>query len=207
MKTIAVKGELRTDLGKVANKTIRREGKVPAVLYGGDTVTHFATTSKDVRDLVYTGEFRIAEVEVDGKKEKAILKDVQFHPVTEEILHIDFLRLIDGHPVKVYVPLRFKGNAIGVRNGGKLIQTLRRVHIKTLPENMVSELLADVSQLKMGQSLRVRDIEVDENTEILMSPSVPIVSVEIPRALRSAASAAAKEAKAGGGGTAEAAEE
>mgnify|MGYP006267859913 CR=1 FL=1 len=194
MEVITINGEKRTETGKKSSRNIRLQGKVPAVLYGGDEVVHFAVDPNNVKGLIYTPNFKLAEIEVDGTSHKAILKDYQMHPVTDEVTHIDFLRLVDGTPVKVDVPIRFKGVAPGVKSGGKLQRNVRRVRIKTTPEHLVDELLVDVSGLEMGQSIRVRDIAPNDNIEIMTNPSVPVGQVVVPRAMRSAATAAAKEA-------------
>lgn len=191
MKIVAVKGQLRSDLGKQSAKAVRREKQIPCVLYGGDEVLHFSTSQHDVKDIVYTPDFKIAEIQVDGTTYRCILKDVQFHPVTDEILHIDFLRLIDGTPIKIELPVRFKGTAPGVKSGGKVMRKVRRVKVKTLPEKLVDELLLDVSKLHMGDSIRVRDIQTVEGMEILSSPGIPVATVEVPRAMRSMPAAAA----------------
>lgn len=194
MKVVAVNGDIRTSLGKKETKVVRSESKIPCVLYGGKEVTHFSVVFNEVRDLVYTPDFNIAEITLDGQSCKAILKEIQFHPVTDEIRHMDFLRLIDGHPIKIELPLRFKGVSPGVKNGGKLQQNLRRVRVKTTPENMVGELVLDISELKLGDSVRVRDIEAIEGIEVMNPPGTPIATVETPRALRSETSAAEKAA-------------
>ncbi|MCB0586988.1 MAG: 50S ribosomal protein L25 [Phaeodactylibacter sp.] len=202
MEVVAISGQLRTDLGKTATKAVRNGGKIPCVLYGGDEVIHFSTSLKEVRDLIYTPDFKIAEVSIDGQSYKCFVKDIQWHPVTDAIVHLDFLRLIEGVPVKVEVPLHFKGTSPGVKNGGKLIQKLRRVKIRTTPEHLVGELQVDISKLELNQSIRVRDIDRGrENIDVLNSPGVPVASVEVPRALRSATAAAEKA------GVAESAEE
>ncbi|MBK7409378.1 MAG: 50S ribosomal protein L25 [Saprospirales bacterium] len=185
MKTVAINGTLREELGKKGAGSVRREERVPCVMYGGDKVIHFSTTIGDLRHLVYTPDFKTAEVTVDGKSYRAILKDVQFHPVTDSVIHADFLQLIDGHPIKVELPVRFKGVSPGVKSGGKLLAQLRRVLVKTTPEKLVEELLVDISKLGLGQSIRIRDIKALDGLEVLMSPSVPVAMVEIPRALRS----------------------
>ncbi len=199
MEVIAVNGSNRAGLGKKHAKSVRREGKIPCVMYGGKEVIHFSVDFLNVRDLIYTPDFKLAEISLDGNTYKCILKDYQMHPVSEEILHIDFLRLVEGHTVKVNVPIRFKGTPAGVKEGGKLQQSLRRALIKTKPEYLVDELLVDVTSLTLGQSVRVRDIETNDNIELLNSPSVPVASVEIPRALRSASAAAEEEAGLVGG--------
>ena len=192
MQSIAISGNPRVELGKVATKTNRTEGVIPCVLYGLDELAHFTVTAKDVRYLVYTPDFKIAELSLEGKTYRTILKDVQFHPISEAILHIDFLKLTEGQPVKVDVPLRLVGSAPGVKSGGRLIQPVRKVKIKCLPETLVDQVQLDISGLDLGQTSRVRDIIAQEGIEIMMSPSIPAVTIEIPRALRSAATAEAK---------------
>ena len=186
MRTIAIAGETRENNSRQNLKSLRKEGKIPCVLYGGNEVYHFSVAPNDVKHLIYSPEFKIVDLDVNGSKMQCILKETQFHPVTDEIMHIDFLRLSEGVPVRVDVPVAFSGIAPGTRAGGKLIKKLRKVKIKTTPENLVDELILDVSKLKLGQSVRVRDIKVNENVEILSNMATPIASVEIPRALRSA---------------------
>ena len=186
MLTIQIKGELRTETGKRASRAARRSGLVPCELYGGKENIHFSVSPKSLKDLVYTPEFHVAEVEVDGKVHNCIMKSIQFHPVSEEILHVDFLKLEAGRSVKVEVPVRFSGVAPGVKAGGKLTQKEHRVSIKTTPENLIEDVTLDISKLKLGQSIRVRDIKVGEEIEILNNPSIPLASVTIPRALKSA---------------------
>ncbi len=195
MQVVNIKGELRTDLGKKGAKATRDNGQIPCVLYGGKEVVHFSTTLNEIRNLIYTPDFKVAQIEVDGKPFRCIVKEKQFHPVNDQIIHLDFLRLEEGHPVKVNVPVRFKGTSPGVKSGGKLIQNVRTVKIKALPENIVDELTVDISSLELGQSIRVRDVNPGEGVEVITAPGVPIATVEIPRALRSAQQAAAAPAK------------
>lgn len=195
MEIVAVKGQVRTDVGKKASKAVRKEGRVPCVVYGTQDTLHFSIDPKEVKSLVYTPAFKLAEVELDGTTHKCIIRDIQFHPVTDEIVHIDFLALTDGQKVKVELPVGFKGVSPGMKLGGKLQQNLRRVKIKTTPEHLVDQLVLDVSHLELGQSVRVRDIKVGEGIEIMSPAGTPIATVEIPRALRSATSAASKEAE------------
>ncbi|MEY2950236.1 MAG: 50S ribosomal protein L25 [Saprospiraceae bacterium] len=192
MNVVAVQGQERGTLGKKASKSDRRSEIIPCVLYGGDQPVHFTTTGKEVKNLIYTGDFKLAELEIGGKKVKSIVKEVQFHPVTDKIMHIDFLRLIDDTPIKVELPVRFRGTSPGVRIGGKLIQNLRKVKVKTLPKDLVDHVLIDISSLELGQSIRVRDIDANEGVEIMNAPGIPVATIEIPRAMRSAATAAAK---------------
>lgn len=191
MQTVAINAQARPELGKKATKSYRNQGLIPCVMYGNGKAIHFTTTLNEVKSTIYTPDFKIVEVSLDGEIHKCILKEVQYHPTKDNILHIDFLQLIEGNPVKLEVPLRFFGNSPGLKAGGKLVQSIRRIKIKTLPANIVDELKLDISGLELGQSIRVRDIKVDENIEILIPGGTPVALIEIPRALRAAAAAAA----------------
>lgn len=190
METITIKGNLRKDLGKKATKAIRREALVPCELYGGSENVHFSTTKKDLKGIVYTPNLYKAGIEVDGKTYEAILKDIQFHPVTDEILHVDFQELVEGTIIRTEVPVRPVGTAVGVKVGGKLLMNVRKLKVKTTPENLKDKIEINVSKLKLGQSFKVRDIE-DTGMQIMNAPSIPIAAVEIPRSLRSEDSKAA----------------
>jgi large subunit ribosomal protein L25 len=190
MKTVAVAGKIRSAVGKKAAKAVRNNGEIPCVLYGGGKEIHFSTTLKEVKDLIYSPDFKLAEINLDGQSYKGILKETQFHPVTDEIVHVDFLQLVEGRKIKVEIPIKFTGTSAGLKSGGKLLQNVRRVKIKTTPEHLVDELTLDISSLGLGQSIRVRDIATHKGIEILNSPGIPLATVEIPRALRSATAAA-----------------
>ena len=192
MEVVTINGNVREAKGKSNASATRKEGRIPAVIYGTDGNTHLTLDPMDMRPLVYTPQFKLAEVNVDGNAQKCIVKDVQFHPVTDEILHVDFLKLEDGRMVKVEVPVNITGVAPGVKVGGKLIKKLRKVKIKTLAENLISSMDLDVSTLELGSSRRVRDIAPVDGVQIMNAPGIPVASVEIPRALRSAQDAAAK---------------
>lgn len=197
MKTIALAGTPRTEVGKKSTKALRNEGLVPCVLYGGENAVHFSVTPMALRDLIYTNEFTTAAVEVDGTTYSAIIKDVQFHPITDTIMHVDFLQLEEGKVVKAEIPLRLVGTAVGVKVGGVLMQKLRKIKVKTTPDKLSATLSVDVSELTLGKSIRVRNIQVQDGIEIMNAGGIPVASVEIPRALRSAeAKAAAEEAQA-----------
>ena len=185
MNTIKLAVQSRAEVGSKSARDLRNEGRIPCVMYGGKDSKHFSTTLNDVRSLIYTPDFVIAEIEVDGATHRAIVKDVQFHPVTESIEHIDFRELMDGTPVKVELPVRFRGTSPGVKNGGKLMQLLRRVKVKMDPANMIDQLVLDISGLKLGSSIRVRDIDLSEGVEIMSAPGIPVASVVVPRALLS----------------------
>ena len=186
MDTVSIKGEKRTEGGKVATKNLRKLGKIPCVVYGGDTNVSFSTIKKEVKPLIFTSDFKLAEVSIDGEVHKCILKDVVFHPVTDEIVHMDFLKLTAGHSVKVEVPLQFVGASPGVMQGGKLIQQIRRIKIKATPENLVDKLTVDISTLELGDAVRVNEIFPVEGVEIINNGAIPVATVEVPRALKSA---------------------
>lgn len=197
MNTVTVNGKARTELGKKATKAVRKEGLIPCVMYGAGDPVHFTTNAKEVKSLIYTPAFKTAELNIDGKAQKAIVKSVQYHPVTENIEHIDFLALVEGNSVKVELPVRFEGTSPGVRAGGKLVQSMRRIKVKTTPADLVDVLTLNIGELELGQAIRVRDIQAIDGIEIMSEPATPVAIVEIPRALRSAATAAAKAEKAG----------
>ncbi|MFZ4542651.1 MAG: 50S ribosomal protein L25 [Saprospiraceae bacterium] len=184
MANVVINGVLRDSTGKKSSKLARANDDVPVVMYGPKEVIHFTAKVADFKTLIYTPEFKIAEVLVGDKKYRTILKAKQFHPISEALLHVDLLILTDGHPVKYEIPVNFVGSSPGVKVGGKFAHKLRRIKVKSLPENMVTELTASISSLELGQSLRVRDIEVTAGIEIMSQPATPIASVEIPRALR-----------------------
>ena len=192
MNTIAFSATPRSGTGKKATKAVRASGQIPCVLYGGDTNIQFTTTHKDIKGLIYTPDFNLAEITIDGTPHKCIIKDAQFHPVLESVIHLDFLKLEEGRMVKVEVPIRFKGVSPGVKLGGKMQQTLRRIKIKTTPDKIVDTLFVDISELSLGDSARVRDLEVPEGIEVLNSPGIPVVSVVVPRVLKTADEEAAE---------------
>ena len=189
MKVVSLNGEPRKELGKKGSKAIRNAGLIPSVLYGGDEPIHFSIGPKEVKNIIYTPEFKVADITIDGNTYRAILKDVQYHPVTDAIRHLDFLQLAEGKSVKLEVPVKFVGSAPGVKVGGKLQQALRRVKIKTTLENIVDQVTLDVSDLELGQAIRIKDIQPQEGVEILNSPGIPVATIETPRALKSATAA------------------
>lgn len=186
MEIIAIKGHSKDNSGKQAAKTVRRSGMVPAVMYksGGGEATHFCISPTEFRHLVYTPKFKLAEIEINGKKHKCIVKDIQFHPVSEAVLHMDFLELVSGVAFKASVPLRFSGTSPGVKAGGKFITTLRKINILTTPDKVVDEVVADISNMDLGDTIRIRDIRKPDGVMITNNGSIPIANVEVPRALR-----------------------
>lgn len=187
MEVVKINVESRDQLGKKASTQIRKDGKIPAVMYSKKNgVTHFTTKHGDVKSMVYTPQFKLAELTLDGKTSKAIIKDIDFHPVTDEIVHMDFLELVDGQPLIAEIPVAFKGVSPGVKGGGKLITTLRKVKVKATPEVLVDTLEVSIDELELGFAVRVKDIDVPEGIQIMVDGAMPVANVEVPRALKSA---------------------
>ena len=183
MKTLEIIGYKRANLGKSDAKRLRTEGKVPCVLYGGKEQLHFETPMINFRDLVYTSDAHFVNISVDGNQAQAILQDIQFHPVSEIIMHADFLELTPGKALTMDIPVRTKGNAPGVAEGGKLYINQKYLLVKALPKDMPEEILVDISSLKLGSSIKVGEIETGE-FEIVTSELVSLISVETPRTIR-----------------------
>ena len=183
MKTIEIIGYKRANLGKTESKHLRAEGNAPCVLYGGKEQIHFHTPMYLFKDLLYSSEVAFVKLNIEGEIYSAILQDVQFHPVSEVILHADFLQLDEKKPIKMDIPVKFKGVAPGIQAGGKLVQKLRKVTLKALPANMPDEIVVSVSGLLLGKSVKVGAIKED-NFEILNNKFVSLATVAIPRALR-----------------------
>lgn len=195
MKTIVVEGQLREELGKSSTNNLRKAGQVPCVVYGTEENLHFYTTPFSVRDLLFTNEFRQVTVKLGEKELLCIVKDVHFHPVTDRILHMDFQALKPKTAVKVEMPIRLQGVSEGQKVGGTLVQKMRQVKVKMMPEAMLPYLSVDISAMALGKSIRVRDIQVTEGIEIMAHGSIPVATIEIPRALRSAQTKAATDDK------------
>lgn len=188
MKTISISGSARQNVGKRDAKELRYEGRVPCVLYGGKGQTHFAVFEADLKNLVYTPEVYFVDLTIDGKKYNAIMQDIQFHPVTDLILHLDFLELSESKPITMNVPIKFTGYSPGVKMGGKLVQKIKKLKVKSLPKHMKDCIEVNLDNLEIGKAVRVGDIQV-ENLQILDPKANSIVTVETSRALREAAAA------------------
>ncbi|MEY4382263.1 MAG: hypothetical protein RJA92_1643 [Bacteroidota bacterium] len=194
MKTITIEGHLRTDHGKKAARQIRSQENVPAVIYGGAQEVNFYASAKAFKPLVYTGEFQIAEVTVDGKKYRCILKDLQFDKVTDALIHLDLLELVDDKKVVATLPLKFVGTSVGVKEGGKLVIKIKSLKVKALPKDLVENINVDITNLALNANIRVEDVKA-QGIEILNSPRIPIASVVMTRQLKQEEATAAKETK------------
>ncbi len=194
MKTVTVEGQLRSEFGKKASRQIRSQELVPGVIYGGATEIHFATPLKAFKPLVYTAEFLMAEVKVEGKSYKCILKDLQFDKVTDELIHIDMLELVEDKKVVANLPLKFVGVAPGVKAGGRFVPKMNTIKVKLLPKYLVEHVEVNIDNLELNENIRVEDIKV-ENMEILNSARIPVASIVMTRQLKQEEAAAAKDAK------------
>ncbi|MCX2742473.1 50S ribosomal protein L25/general stress protein Ctc [Mangrovivirga sp. M17] len=183
MKTVEIIGYKRANLGKKDARDLRVEGNVPCVLYGGDEQIHFYAPAYLFRELVYTAEAHFAHINVEGKEYRAILQDIQFHPVSDIILHADFFEIHEGRPIKMDIPVHFEGKAPGVEKGGTLVKKRRLLRVKALPKNMPEHITVDISELDFHSSIKVQHIET-ENFDIMDADRLSVAVVEIPRALR-----------------------
>ncbi len=180
MKSVSISAEKRVDLGKKEAKSLRAAGKVPCVVYGGEEILHFAATEVAFNNLVYTPNVYTVAIDIEGNTVNALIKDIQFHPVTDRIIHVDFIELTPGKEVNTEIPVVIKGNAIGVRNGGKLRKTLRKLSVRSTPENLPDAITLDISDMKIGEKIYVRDIDADK-FDILTSGNAVVVAVNTAR--------------------------
>jgi large subunit ribosomal protein L25 len=197
MKTITIKGQLRTGTGKTATRQLRSQDLVPGVIYGGAKEINFAAPATDFKPLVYTPDFQIAEVHVDGQSYKCILKDLQFDKVTDRLNHVDLLELVEDKKVTATIPIKFVGASVGVKAGGKLVTKIKSLKVKTLPKFLRENIEVDITNLELNGNIRVEDVKVDQY-EFMNSPRIPIASVIMTRQLKQeeAAAPAAKGAAA-----------
>ncbi|MBE8722357.1 50S ribosomal protein L25/general stress protein Ctc [Sphingobacterium pedocola] len=199
MKSIAISGSARQNVGKRDAKELRYQGQVPAVLYGGKEQTHFSVSAADLKAVLYTPEVIFIDLDINGTKTRAIVQDAQFHPLTDLVRHVDFLQLSDDKEVSINIPVKLTGTSPGVKLGGKLVQKLRKLRVKALPNNLPQEIEVPLESLEVGKSFRVDQVKV-ENAKVLNNSDDTIVSVIMSRALRQAEQEAAKAAQGGKGG-------
>jgi large subunit ribosomal protein L25 len=194
MKTVTIEGQLRTEFGKKATRQVRSEGKVPGVIYGGAEEVHFAAPKLAFKPLVYTGEFQLAEIKVDGKTYKCVLKDLQFDKVSDELSHLDLLELVDDKKVIVNIPIKLVGTSPGVKSGGKLVSKMNSLKVKALPKDLKENIEVSIATLELNANIRVEDVVAD-GFEIMNSLRIPIASVVMTRQLKQEEAAEAKGAK------------
>lgn len=180
MKTVKLSGSPRENVGKKDAKACRKQGLVPCVLYGGDQQVHFSVEERGFVPIVFTPEVMFVEIDLEGKSYRAILQDIQYHPVTDKILHADFLELHDDKAISMSIPVLTTGTSKGVLRGGKLVQRIRKLPLKALPGNMPENITLDITKLNIGQAIKVKDLSIPEVT-ILSSPFNTIVNVKTAR--------------------------
>lgn len=189
MKTITIEGQLRTETGKKATRQLRSQGLVPGVIYGGTQEIAFAAPVLAFKSIVYTPDFQLADIKVDGKNYKCILKDIQFDKVTDQLSHLDFLELVQDKAIIATIPIKFSGASQGVKDGGRLITKVKSLKIKTLPQHLKENIEVDITELQLNGNIRVEDVK-EPNYEILNSPRIPIASVVMTRQLKQEEAAA-----------------
>ena len=198
MKSIAINGSLRTEIGKKATKSVRKADAVPCVLYGAQkdangnqVATHFTVTNDELRNLVYTPHIYVVDLTIDGKTVNAIMKDIQFHPVTDKILHVDFYQIDEAKPIVMEVPVKLEGLAEGVKAGGKLALQVRKLKVKALYNVIPERLVIDVTNLGLGKTIKVGELNY-EGLELLNAKEAVVCAVKLTRAARGAQAAAGK---------------
>jgi len=194
MKSVQIKAEVRSQIGKKDSLDLRRAGRVPAVIYGGNEVLHISVDEREVNTLLYTPEVLIAEIDLGGKTVKAVVQDAQFHVLTDATTHVDFMEVVDGKPLKVALPVRTVGNSVGVRAGGKLKVIMRKLKVKGMADKLPAYVDVDITDVNIGQTVRVKQINID-GVEFLDAKDNVICTVAATRASRQESAATATPAK------------
>jgi large subunit ribosomal protein L25 len=195
MKSITIEGQLRTESGKKATRHLRSQQQVPGVIYGGKKEINFSAPATAFKDIVYTSEFMLTNVKIDGSTYRCILKDLQFNKVTDLLTHVDFLELVDDKKVVATLPLKFVGTPAGVKEGGKLVIKMKSLKVKALPKYLKEHIDVDINKLELNENIRVEHVKLD-NIEVLNSPRIPIASVTMTRQLKQEEATAPKTAAA-----------
>jgi large subunit ribosomal protein L25 len=191
MKSITIEGQLRTDSGKKATRQLRSQKMVPGVIYGGSNEINFSAPATAFKDIVYTPDFMVANVIIDGNSYRCILKDLQFHKVTDLLLHVDFLELVENKKIIATLPLNYIGVPAGVKAGGKLVTKMKSLKVKLFPKYLKEHIDVNIEKLELNENIRVQDVIMD-NMEVLNSPRIPIASVTLTRQLKQEESTAPK---------------
>ena len=189
MKSIELKGTIRETAGKSSSAKLRNNKSVPCILYGGKELVKFSVVDADLKPVIFTPNVYIVELNIDGKMYKSKIQAMQFHPVTDATLHIDFYEVADDKLIGIELPVKVIGNSIGVKEGGKLVQDLRKLKVRGVVKNLPEEIVVDITELGLGKSMRVGELSA-ENVEFLDFKNSPVVSVKLTRAARGAAETA-----------------
>ena len=182
MKTLAISAKLRNGTGKTDSKALRNQGNVPCVLYGGEKQVCFYAHENDFRNLVHTPDVFIVELDIEGEKYRAVMQDLQFHPTTDKLLHLDFLQIFDDKEITMTIPVHLKGMAIGIRNGGVLSFRRRKIITRAIPGNLPDYIEINIEDLDIGQSIFIRDLRVDKYS-FLAADNAVVVGVRTAREL------------------------
>jgi large subunit ribosomal protein L25 len=193
MKTIEIKGSFRTELGKKSSKLVRKAGSVPCVIYGKEKNIHFQATELSFKNLVYTPNAHLVKLSIDNKEFKVVLKDMQFHPVNDKILHADFVEIFDDKPVVIGIPIKVSGDSEGVLAGGKLSIKKRSLKVKGLPKDLPEFLPIDITDLKIHESVKVGDLSF-EKIELLDAKILMVLSIATSRVAQKSDEEVAAEA-------------
>jgi len=183
MNTITIEGQLRTDFSKAAIRRLRSEEKVPGVIYGGAKEVNFSAPASALKNVVYTPDFMLVQVNIDGSSYRCVLKEMQFGKVSDQLLHVDFLELVEDKKVTVTIPLKLTGIPAGVKAGGKLATKMKSLKVKTYPKYLKEQIEVNVDNLELNGNIRVEDVK-EEHYEILNSPRIPVASVVLTRQLK-----------------------
>ncbi len=180
MKTVTLSGSPRTNVGKVDATHLRNNGKVPCVLYGGKEQTHFSADERDFKNIIYTPEVCFVEIDLGGKKTKAILQEAQYHKINDKLIHADFLEIVEGKPVTMQVPVKLHGQSEGVKAGGKLNFKHRMVKVRGLADKLPDQIDINIEKIQVGKGVSIGDLKM-EGVEFLQAKNVSIVSVNMAR--------------------------
>ena len=191
MKSVSISGSSRANVGKKDAKAVRNAGFVPCVLYGGKEQKTFSVKYNDLLPLVYTPEVLTVDLSIDGKTYKALMQEIQFHPINDQVVHIDFLEMFDNKPVFIDIPVHTTGNSIGVKAGGKLTLNVRKLKVKGLPANLPDSIEIKIDDLDIGKSIRVSEIPVSD-IELLDTPNMVVATIKATRNMAAAAPDAGK---------------
>ena len=182
MKTVSLSGSPRVSVGKKGATSLRKEGKIPSVVYGGKDQVHFSISENDAKKLVFTPNVYLIELDIEGKKSKVILQETQIHPVTDRVIHLDFLEISDDAPFKLSLPVKLEGFSRGVRNGGKLNQNFRKLRVFGLAKDMPDAVSIDITPIKIGDKVRVTDLSIS-GLNFLDPKNAVVVGVQTARVI------------------------
>lgn len=176
MKSVSMSGSLRENVGKKDAKAQRNQGLIPCVIYGGEKQIRFVVDEKQFKNIIYTPEVKYAELDINGEKHIAIIKETQFHPITDKLLHVDFLEVVDGKEITIGIPVRIEGTSPGVLRGGKLAKKVRKLKVRGELKNIPENITLDISSLDINDTIKVSDIKI-EGLTLIENPGTVVVTI------------------------------